>query len=156
MRCRECGREAMNPEANFCDYCGSSFRQYGEALRTEEKTQESGGYSAFGTAEGYRGEESSRYGSAGSATESDAKPVTIWTFLGVMMIIFVPYIGFYAFLGILLYWGFSSAVDGVRKTFARAMLVFAVLMLILMVFSLSVMMQSGAFDSILQQMGITY
>lgn len=160
MRCKVCGREAMNPEANFCDYCGSSFRQYGEGFRQEEpKAQETGNYSAFGTLENDRqelyGEESHRAGrGVGNVAGEEEKPVTIWTFLGVLLVLFVPYIGFYVFLGMLFYWAFASNISGVRKTFGRAMLIYAVIMLIFMMISLSVLMESGMFDSIFQQMGL--
>lgn len=145
MRCKVCGREAMNPEANFCDYCGSSFREYGKT-REEAAVLEQGkeGYSAFGM--------SSESIDQTVKTEQE-KPVTMWTYLGTMLIVFIPRVGFYAFLGILLYWSFVAVGSPTRRNFARAMLIFTVVFIVYTVFYIAVLMESGMFDSILDQMG---
>ena len=155
MRCTVCGREAMNPEANFCDYCGSSFRQNREEARNQgANTQENGSWSAFETLAQERVELQNR--TVVPANGVNEKPVTLWTFLGVFLLIFLPYVGMYAFLGLLLCWSFAPGITGVRKTFARALLIFSAIMMVFMVLCVSVMLESGMFDSILQQMGISF
>lgn len=152
MRCKVCGREAMNPEANFCDYCGSSFREYGKT-REEAAVLEQGkeGYSAFGmSSESIAQTVKTERELPGTGQE---KPVTMWTYLGTMLLVFVPYVGFYAFLGILLYWSFAAGGSPTRKTFARAMLIFSGVLIVVAVFGIAAMMESGMFDSILDQMG---
>ena len=101
MRCEVCGREAMNPEANYCDYCGTSFREAGfqaeikkEQAESEKKAPATGGQ------------------------------VPMSWFLGVMCLPLVPAIGAFAYLGLLFYWGFSNNINDSRKTFARATLIF--------------------------------
>lgn len=109
MRCEVCGREAMNPEANYCDYCGTSFREAGfqaevkrEQADPEKKTVATGG-----------------------------QVPTLW-FLGVMCLPFVPMIGAFAYLGVLFYWGFSNNINDSRKSFGRATLIFTGVMVMLL------------------------
>lgn len=152
MRCKVCGREAMNPEANFCDYCGSSFREYGKT-REEAAVLEQGkeGYAAFGmSSESIAQTVKTERELPGTGQE---KPVTMWTYLGAMFLVFIPKVGFYAFLGILLYWSLAAEVSPTRKNFARAMLIFTVVSIVYAVFYILVLMESGMFDSILDQMG---
>jgi len=166
MRCSECGREPMNQEANFCDYCGNSFRRYGdqgwqteETMKKETKTQ---GYSAFGmpgeedetqgaTYHTYGQTAHKEYASGGAA----GKVTSVGTYLAAMLSMFIPYVGVYLFLGILAYWGFGSKVSSERKNFARALLIFAVILVVFTVIGLSYMMQNGDLNSILEQMGIS-
>lgn len=131
MRCEVCGREAMNPEANYCDYCGSSFRDCGQESRSNQTAtkgsySESGvsdaGYSAFGMSE-YR-EPAMEKQSMGSMLAGENKPVTTWTYLGVLLLPVVPWVGTIAWLVVMLYWAFSSRVDAARKHFARAYMIF--------------------------------
>ncbi len=136
MRCMVCGREAMNPEANYCDYCGSSFHQYGEngwrapAAQNgspEGNSSEAGSrYTAFGTAE-YREEVNTE----GKGKALSGQRVSTWLFLGVMLLPFVPMVGSIAYLVILFYWAFASQINDARKNWARATLIYTGLVLIL-------------------------
>ena len=66
MQCLMCGREITNPNANYCDYCGT----------------------AVGTME-YRQEQPvSR-----QAEEKKPERVSTWLFLGIMCLPFVPFVG---------------------------------------------------------------
>ncbi len=109
MRCEVCGREAMNPEANYCDYCGTSFREAG--FQAEVKREQAASESK-------------------TATTGGQVPM-VW-FLGVMCLPFVPMVGAFAYLGVLLYWGFSNNINDSRKSFARATLIFTVAILMLL------------------------
>lgn len=148
MRCMVCGREAMNPEANYCDYCGSSFRQYGENTWGTSTVQEShpavnteepDAYTAFGTAE-YRD------GVSGAGRESQEvkqeKKVSTGLFLGVMLLPFVPMIGSIAYLVILFYWAFSSYITDARKNWARATLIYTAIVAALLFIFLTAYMNN--------------
>lgn len=137
MRCTVCGREAMNPEANYCDYCGSSFREYGkegwrssdaEGKRYETNTETGDGYSAFGT-NTYRGDTVKK--ELVNQGMGDNKAITIWTFLGVFFLPFVPGIGVIVWIVLLLYWAVNSQVDDARKNFARAYLIYMAVAMII-------------------------
>lgn len=130
MRCMVCGREAMNPEANFCDYCGSSFREAKQSgvYETEIKNDgtEEGGYSAFGTGT-YR-----EQGTMEQRSNEQGKPVSIWTYLGAFLLPLVPGVGALAFLVLLFYWAFAANVDKARKNFGRAYLIYLGLAMLLL------------------------
>lgn len=128
MRCMVCGREAMNQEANFCDYCGSPFHRNGEEgwrAPSDQGVSHPGAaseaeYTAFGTAE-YRepGYEAQKAGNV-----PQGRPVSVWMFFGVMCLQFVPVIGLFAYIAVLLFWGFSSQINDARKNWARAALIY--------------------------------
>lgn len=127
MRCTVCGREAMNPEANFCDYCGSPFHKSGEDgwNAPSQSAYPSGAapeaeYTAFGTAE-YREE---AYDVQRAKNVQQGRDISVWMFLGVMCLQFVPVIGLFAYIGVLLFWGFSSQIVDARKNWARAALIY--------------------------------
>ncbi|MCH5272624.1 MAG: hypothetical protein J1E35_03030 [Lachnospiraceae bacterium] len=144
MRCMVCGREAMNPEANYCDYCGSSFRQYGENTweapsvqnnRSAENTKEPQAYTAFGTTEYrdnvYEAEQKAQNG------EHENKAST-GMFLGVMLLPFVPMIGSIAYLIILFHWAFSAYITDARKNWARATLIYtAIIFVLILIFTMA-------------------
>lgn len=134
MRCMVCGREAMNPEANYCDYCGSPFResekngQDATSVRNAYQDREApgeSGYTAFGTTE-YR--EELRMPRKDS---SQAKGISVWMFLGIMCLQFVPGIGLFAYIGVLLWLGFSPQITDARKNWARASLIYTGIMFVL-------------------------
>jgi len=109
MRCEVCGREAMNPEANYCDYCGTSFREAG--FRAEIKKEQE---------------------APGQKTAATGGQVPMLWFLGVMCLPFVPVIGAFAYLGVLFYWSFSDQIQDSRKSFGRATLIFTAALVVLL------------------------
>lgn len=134
MRCMVCGREAMNPEANYCDYCGNSFREAGRNWQEDASAwnayqsgtaSEESGYTAFGTTE-YREELRTP-----RKDSSQAKGVSVWMFLGIMCLQFVPGIGLFAYIGVLLWLGFSPQIADARKNWARASLIYTGIMFVL-------------------------
>lgn len=103
MQCTACGREPMNPNANYCDYCGTLLGAEVHLEPTEQKATES----------------------------KETKMVPTWMFFVVMCLPFIPMIGWIAYLGVLLYWGFSNDIKDSKKTFARAMLLYTALAVVL-------------------------
>ncbi len=105
MQCTMCGREITNPNANYCDYCGTSVR---EAEYREVQPQQP----------------------AKATEEPKADRVSTWLFLGVMCLMFVPVVGFFAHIGVLLYWAFAASITDSRKSFARAILIYEAVTLV--------------------------
>ena len=105
MKCAMCGREILNQDANYCDYCGTALRDaaYRE-VRTEQPVKST------------------------EAPKEDR--VSTWLFLGVMGLMFVPLVGFFAHIGILLYWAFASNGTDSRKSFGRAILIYEAVTLV--------------------------
>lgn len=105
MQCTTCGRESMNPDANYCDYCGTPLRGVVYHETVEPKTEQS---------------------------KQDTKPVPTWMFLVVMCLPFIPMVGWLAYVVVLFYWGFSGSITDSKKTFARATLLYTALVVVLM------------------------
>ncbi len=104
MQCLMCGREITNPNANYCDYCGT----------------------AVGSME-YRQERPVSQPSQAQKTE----PVSTWLFLGIMCLPFVPFVGTIAYLVFLFYWAFAPSIEDSRKSFARATLIYTAISLVI-------------------------
>ena len=105
MQCSMCGREIMNPNANYCDYCGTAV---GAAAYREVQPQQ-------------------------TTTGNGQKPerVSTWLFLGIMCLPFVPFVGTIAYLVFLFYWAFAPSIEDSRKSFARATLIYTAISLVI-------------------------
>lgn len=99
MQCLMCGREINNPEANYCEYCGTALKTN---VYREEQVQQV------------------------SQQQTGAKPERVPTtsFLGVMCLPMIPFVGSIVYLVYLFYWAFSSAIEDSRKSWARATLIY--------------------------------
>lgn len=105
MQCTMCGREITNPNANYCEYCGTAV---GTMAYHEVQPQQNTG---------------------ANAPKSDR--VSTWLFLGIMCLPFVPFVGTIAYLVFLFYWAFAPSIEDSRKSFARATLIYTAISLVL-------------------------
>lgn len=112
MVCPMCGREIMNPEANYCDYCGT--RLHGMEYKETVEPQ------AF------------------PETKEKQPRVSTGLFLGVMLLPMIPMIGWILYLVFLFYWAFASSIEDSRKSFARASLIYSGITLVLVIVFVSV------------------
>ena len=106
MQCTMCGREITNPNANYCEYCGTAVgtMTYRE-VQPEQQNQ--------------------------PAPKQDR--VSTWLFLGIMALPMVPFIGSIAYLVFLFYWAFAPSIEDSRKSFARATLIYTGIMLVFVI-----------------------
>jgi len=104
MQCTACGRESSNPNANYCDYCGSLLG--GDVYRETVEPKK-------------------------DAEPQEAMPVPTWMFLLVMCLPFIPMVGWVAYLVVLFYWGFATNIKDSKKTFARATLIYTAVVAVL-------------------------
>lgn len=104
MQCTACGRESMNPNANYCDYCGTLLGTEVHLEAVEQKKV---------------------------AEPQEAMPVPTWMFLVVMFLPFIPMVGWLAYLGVLIYWGFAPSITDSKKSFARATLLYTVVVVVI-------------------------
>jgi len=129
MICHTCGRVIKNEEANFCEYCGASFR----------------GENAFDI----------NSSPVAPVTETvivnpKDKPVSFLNWFGSQLLMFVPYVG----LIMLFIWAFSNSTPPSKKNWARATLIFVGVLAVFMILYLMYIitspifqdMMSGAFD----------
>lgn len=112
MVCPMCGREIMNPEANYCDYCGT--RLHGMEYKETVEPQ------AF------------------PEMKEKQPRVSTGLFLGVMLLPMIPMIGWILYLVFLFYWAFASSIEDSRKSFARASLIYSGITLVLVIVFVSV------------------
>ncbi|MBE5930052.1 MAG: zinc-ribbon domain-containing protein [Lachnospiraceae bacterium] len=106
MQCSMCGREITNPNANYCDYCGTAV---GAAAYREVQPQQQ----------------------TTNGTVQKPERVSTWLFLGIMCLPFVPFVGSIAYLVFLFYWAFAPSIEDSRKSFARATLIYTGITLVL-------------------------
>lgn len=154
MVCKVCGRTPMNPEANFCDYCGASFREgvdnpfpdfkfenasttnnVNETINAGEQRyqqmnseggQMAGGMNPFQTL----------FGSSDAATAGEAaeRPMTFANWLVILLLPFIPLIGSFVYLGLLFVWSFGSKATKTKKNWARATLVVLVIAVFMLLY----------------------
>lgn len=174
MICKICGRTVQNEEANFCEYCGASFRpgmdnRISESERLQEATVTmqgmSGGQPGNNATQGtlntnspwqssYGNPQTSGQNLSGYVTQSKSsygkesvvnpeKPMTFGNWLAVMLMVFIPFIGLYAFLALLVFWAFGKHTPPTKKNWARASLVF--FLIVMVMFSMIMSMTGGNF-----------
>lgn len=128
MICNSCGRDNQNENANFCEYCGASFRE-GDLHGSEPTPTNNYSYQS-GT------------GNASAMTpppmpaqtieiSDNKKPVSFLNWLGTYFIMLIPFVGGIVFFVMLIVWSVSSNTPESKKNWARATLAFMVIMIIL-------------------------
>lgn len=147
MVCNSCGRDNKNENANFCEYCGESFRE--SNVEKIETTYNYSNQSGTGNASATPLMASQAVGNG-----KNEKPVSFLNWLGTYAIMFIPFVGGIVFFVMLIIWSVSSNVPESKKNWARANLVFMVILIIialifvLMVFS---MLKNPLFQEIFQE-----
>ena len=111
MKCHTCGRQIQNESANFCDYCGASFREHVQATPVSGMGQPflSRPYTA----------ESVPNTSAGMQPAAAGQP-SLQEWLRRYAILLVPF----ANIAMLLIWAFSDTTPIAKKNWAKATLIF--------------------------------
>lgn len=146
MMCKSCGRNIQNENANFCEYCGSSFREIDENV-----VKPSYGYSTGNERENV------------SATTpqpmppeainiSNAKPVSFLDWLGSYMIRFIPFVGQFVFFIMLIIWSVGNNVSESKKNWARAKLIYSIvwfIIIMLFIFLILMMYRDPTFQEML-------
>ena len=124
MICNNCGRQIQNEAANFCEYCGASFREQAQASRHETGK-------SFNSVPGIQQEippmkpQNIMFGVPGGIQE---KPISFMSWLGTYAILgalmFIPYLGWIGLIALLLFWSFSNKTPATKKNWARVTLIF--------------------------------
>lgn len=146
MVCNTCGRHQQNEDANFCEYCGASFR--GDNGHDIEPVNNY----------------NSQYGTGNTSTPTQPpmpeainvnqkeKTVSMLEWLGTYLIMFIPLVGGIVFFIMLLIWSFSNTIPTSKKNWARATLIFYVIMIIIFIVLLAFyipMLDSSMFNNML-------
>ncbi len=133
MVCNNCGRQIRNEEANFCEYCGHSFREQQQQAAVNPVLPNPILPKQLAVVQ-----------------EKEDKPLTFLSFLGSYGIFFIPVIGSLLFPIMLLVWSFSSKVSATKKNWARATLIFIILFFMYIVYMLLDALMIPAFQELLK------
>lgn len=117
MICKICGRNIENEDANFCEYCGTSLRE-----------SYSGGPQLAEVSFSENEKQTAKQENKGK------KDVSFGMWLGMMVLPFIPLIGFPVFVVLLFVWAFGAESSQTMKNWARATLIVGVILLIVMGF----------------------
>lgn len=128
MICNTCGRYIQSEDANFCEYCGTSFKNSNNTINQTQTTNSSSSTPPL------------RQETININPKEKKDSFLSW--LGTYLIMFIPLVGGIVFLVMLLIWSFGNAATESKKNWARATLVFYVIMiaLIILLMTLSVAM----------------
>lgn len=149
MICNSCGRNNNNENANFCEYCGASYRD-GNIHRTEPA--QSYNY------QGEQGNESNHVLTAAPVQainiNEKEKPVSFANWLGTYAIMLIPCVGGLVFFVMLIVWSFGGNVPESKRNWSRATLVIMVIMIMIVlafVIMTVMMMKDPMFQELYQQ-----
>ena len=144
MKCENCGRNIPNEEANFCEYCGSSFREQRQApnhISPKEQENQRDNRMQYANM--------NMYGSAPSqviapTTVGQEKPGSFLSWLGLYGLLFIPFVGWILFLIIVFLWAFGNNTTVSKKNWARATLVFIGVLVVIFIVLTAIMLVSYA------------
>lgn len=140
MVCNTCGRHTQNEEANFCEYCGSSFRENRIAADFVTMQNQAAGQSVMQQT----GQDMHR--------EVLEKPISFLQWLGTYAILFlpmfIPLIGWVVPLVMLFVWAFANNQSVSKRNWSRATLIYILVNLIIGIFYIITMLKSPLFQSI--------
>lgn len=121
MLCKVCGRSTTNETANFCEYCGASFRE-GAFVGIPDST--------YNHAQSSQEKELNKNIVTGNDEVGD-KPMSFGNWMMVLMLPFVPVVGSFIYFGVLIVWAFGHKASKTKKNWARATLVMLVVAFIM-------------------------
>lgn len=141
MKCNTCGRQTQNEEANFCEYCGSSFRErrqtsFPVSQREPENQQMNQHRDAATSAPG---------NGMNAVQNTKEKPVSFLNWLGTYGLMFIPIAGGLIFFVMLFVWSFDNKTPESKKNWARVTLIFSAILIIFIIGYLVVLMCSPMF-----------
>jgi hypothetical protein len=146
MKCNTCGRQTLNEEANFCEYCGSSFRENNVAAINSDPGMKSYLYNE--AQKPFTNPHLQSTVNPSDSAEAE-KPVTFLNWLGTYGLLFIPFVGGLLFIVMLLIWSFGGNVPASKKSWARATLIFAAVMIIFFVVYVIVIMSTPMFQDMM-------
>lgn len=127
MVCKACGRTTTNENANFCEYCGYSFR---ENIQLAQENNN-----------GIREQKSIVH------SDDSEKPISFGNWMGTMLLPVIPILGIFIYFVMLFVWAFGSETPKSKKNWARAtlvvLLVSIIILVVIMTSTLSDFVNSG-------------
>lgn len=146
MKCNECGREAYSESPNFCEYCGSSFRDkdhsFGQGGVVTQKPMD------YGYNQGIE-----QNVNQGIDQGNNEKTISFQQWIVIYAILlfapFIPVIGWVIPIVMLFVWGFANNSQPTKKNWARATLIFVLASLIISIIAFAVILSDPRFQQLL-------
>lgn len=152
MICKVCGRTSANDDANFCEYCGASFREMKQSGQTEssqyketmvqDSIQQGQMYQQNqpdwqGQSSQQRQYQNQSQGQYQSPYQNQAQgfyqqnmqqskkdePISFLNWIGTMLLPYIPFVGWISYLVMLFVWAFGRDSNPTKKNWARAKLI---------------------------------
>lgn len=144
MECKVCGRHTNNESANFCEYCGSSYKEKNKELQdNQDNTIGNIKETVYSTNSHYKQENKDYNKNQGqfAVKEQDKEPVSFgnWllTLLLPILLLFLPppffLIGIIIYIVLLFVWSLDNKTSPSKKNWARAQLIVTLVMIVLFI-----------------------
>ncbi len=164
MICRACGRLIANEQANFCEYCGTSVDEmrgersyeYAQGNQTAQgqmygNTLNSAAYKTP-EQEMPQGLVGTLLGTAGGPEKEGSMTTLQWVVI--MLLPYIPMIGTFAYLIVLLVWAFGKTASKSRRSWARATLIVLIVAVSMLMFMFGGMAADGSLAEMLGALGM--
>lgn len=149
MKCNVCGRQTQNEEANFCEYCGSSYRERFQTPNHMPPREQ--GFPNVNTQPPMMTQTQANRMTGIPNVADENKPMSFLNFLGSYGIYFIPYVGGIIFLVMLIVWAFSGNTPTTKKNWARATIIFMVALFISIAFSIALALSNPIFQNMINE-----
>ena len=125
MECKDCGRYTSNENANFCEYCGNSFRSEFENPNKSNLNENNHNINQYQSRPEPMNEQ-----------ERQA-PISFKNWILTLLLPFIPVVGWLVYLVMLFVWAFDSSTPKSKKNWARASLIMYLIVFVIMIFFIS-------------------
>jgi hypothetical protein len=153
MKCNTCGRQLQNEEANFCEYCGASFREHTHTIINAAPREQNLGETADMNHKSIAMQIPNGMIGQKSVDELGTdRPISFLNWLGTYALIFIPFVGVLVFIIMLFVWAFGGKVPESKKNWARVNLIVALVIFLLLFLYIVTLVSSPMFQDMFQQM----
>jgi len=150
MKCNECGRQSHSESPNFCEYCGSSFREKDQIFRHSDNIIQQP--QNYGNNQGID-QGSRQIINQGIDQDNNERTISFFQWIKMYAILFlpsfIPFVGWVVPLVMLFVWGFANNTQPTKKNWSRATLVFLFVNIIVVAFAFVQFLGNPIFQQIL-------
>jgi uncharacterized membrane protein YvbJ len=133
MICKSCGRQILNDEANFCEYCGNSLKDYmQQTINNVSQQQVLTDNIEFKTPDMEKEE-----------------PISFLNWIGSYGLMFIPIVGWLVFPIMLFVWAFGKKTPQSKKNWSRATLILYAVFIIFLLFYMVSFMKSPIYQELI-------
>jgi len=143
MKCNVCGRQPQNEEANFCDYCGASFREQAHSLSAAPTVPMLGRPVMEKTVPFQR-----PINIAQSEQKTEENVISFGNWFSIYILLLVPVVGWLAFIIMLFVWAFDNKTPASKKNWARVTLIFTGILIMVLLSYLIEFISSPEFQKL--------